>query len=272
MPARLSVSNLAWGVDHHKQVLTLLAGLGVRGVEVAPTRIAPWADLSPDRLRRYRSEVEAAGLSISSLQAIFFGVEEARLLHDSLAFEAMSEQFRLVAEIGAILGAEIAVYGAPRTRMRGNMSHESARGIAMERFSVLGDIAQSFGVSIGIEPIPGAYGGDFLTSAFEVIEFVRELRHPFVRLHLDTGCVLLAGDKIDEAIRGGIPWLRHFHVSEPQLGDFTAPTAQHGLASASLRHTGYEHWIAIEMIEQDVNPIEALSTAIRFAMTTYEIT
>lgn len=268
---QLSVSNLAWGASHNSEALALLAGLGVRGVEVAPTRIATWADLSPARMRRYRSEVEAAGLSVSSLQAIFFGVEGARLLDNVSAFQVMSEHISRVAEVGAILGAEIAVYGAPATRTRGEMCRESARNIAMERFSELGDIAQSFGVAIGIEPIPGAYGGDFLTTAFEVIEFVRELHHPFVRLHLDTGCVLLAGDNIDEAIQEGIAWLRHFHVSEPQLGNFTSPTAQHTLASDSLRRTGYKHWIAIEMREQDADPIEALSTAIRFAMATYEI-
>jgi len=88
---RISVSNLAWGAASHASALTLLSSHGVEGVEVAPTRIADWKALSPERLRAYRSEIEGAGLRVSSLQAIFFGRAEAKLLSDETAFRLMSE-------------------------------------------------------------------------------------------------------------------------------------------------------------------------------------
>ena len=271
MPMRLSVSNLAWGAEHHGEALDLLGRMGVQGIEVAPTKISQWTELTPKRIRSYRSEIEAAGLRVSSLQAIFYGVRGAALLKDPAAFQVMADHMRQVAEVGALLGAEVLVYGAPSARLRGNLSQEAAKTLAAERFAVLGDIAGYFGLTIGIEPVPEAYGGDFLTSAFDVIELVRELRHPSVRLHLDTGCVLLAGDEIDEAIREGFAWLGHFHVAEPHLGDFVNPTAKHKTASVALRHYGYDRWLAIEMREQPGNPMRALCEAIEFVRATYEL-
>jgi sugar phosphate isomerase/epimerase len=271
MPIKLSVSNLAWGAAHHGDALSLLAGLGVQGIEVAPTKIAPWTDLVPQVLHNYRSEVEAAGLRVSSLQAIFYGVHEAALLRDPAAFRVMTDHMRHVAEVGAILGAEVVVYGAPSTRLRGDLSLDVARVLAAQRVAELGDIAESFGIAIGIEPVPQAYGGDFLTSAFDVIQLVREIRHPFVRLHLDTGCVLLAGDEIDDAIREGFAWLEHFHVAEPHLGDFTRPQAKHKTAAVALRQSGYDRWLVIEMRDPPDNPIRTLCEAIQYVVATYEL-
>ncbi len=263
------MSNLAWGAEDHPQALALLTRLGVDGIEVAPTKIAPWADLSPQRLKSYRSDIEAAGLRVSSLQAIFYGVRGAALLSDPAAFQIMTDHMRQLAEVCAILGAKVAVYGAPNTRLSGDLTPDAAWALATQRLGELGDIAESCGVTIGIEPVPHAYGGKFLTSAFDVIKMVREVSHPSVRLHLDTGCVLLAGDAIDEAIRDGSAWLSHFHIAEPQLGDFSMPRAKHVEAARALRECGYAQWIAIEMRAQPIAAIEALSTAVEYAMATY---
>jgi sugar phosphate isomerase/epimerase len=181
----------------------------------------------------------------------------------------MADHMRRVAEVGAILGADVAVYGAPNTRLLGGLSLDAARALASQRFSELGDMGKSCGLTIGIESIPRAYGGEFLTSAFDVIAMVRAVHHPFVRLHLDTGCVLLAGNEIDDAIREGFEWLSHFHISEPQLADFSLPRAKHDQAAAALRQCGYSQWVAIEMQAQPVATIGALSTAIEYVMATY---
>lgn len=268
---KLSVSNLAWREADSSRVLTHLAGIGVRGVEVAPTRIAPWHELNATKIRAYRAAVEAEGLKVSSLQAIYFDMPQAKLLADNASFMLMSEHTKRVAEVGASLGAEIMVYGAPSTRKLGDQRADAVRTLASERFAVLGDIVRSWGIRIGIEPVPKTYGNDFLTSASEVLEFVRELSHPFVRLHLDTGCALLGGDTIEDSILEGSQFLDHFHAAEPHLGAFSRPEAHHKSASKALSQCGYDRWIVIEMREQIHDPIGALSTAVEYAISTYAI-
>jgi hypothetical protein len=45
------------------------------------------------------------------------------------------------------------------------------------------------------------------------------------------------------------PLVRHFHISEPNLGDFTAPEAPHADNLRVLREGGYAGWCSVEMLE-----------------------
>ena len=92
---------------------------------------------------------------------------------------------------------------------------------------------------------------------------VRDIDHPGVRVHLDTGCVALGGDSIEVAIAESKGLLVHFHAAQPQLGDFRNPLPNHGTAAAALRAIGYNRWISIEMREQSKNPVGAAENAIR---------
>ena len=268
---RLGVSNLAWPSRAEAPALALLAAGGAQGVEVAPTRIAPWDELTPQRLAAFRQGCTAAGLVVSSLQAIFYGRPEANLLDELAGFEAMAEQVRRVAGIAHALGAGIAVFGAPNSRRRGALSPADAMWRGAERLRRLGDLAAAGGLVLGMEPVPASYGADFLNHADEVVEIVRLAGHPSVRAHLDTACVSLAGDDVADAIRAAAPLLAHYHVAEPQLGPFAAPVLDHARAGAALDQVGYQGWVVIEMreVEAEDDGLGAVADAIAYARRHY---
>ena len=266
---RLAVSNLAIPDSATAHDLAALPQRGVAGIEVAPTRIAPWDALTPPRLAAYRGRMADAGLMVPSLQALLFGTEGLHLLRDPAAFDAMLAHLRHVARVGVALGAGIGVFGSPRNRQRGAMPAEAAWALARDRFAVLARAVAEEGFSLGLEPVPPVYGGDFLTVADEVIRMVAEVNHPGLRVHLDTGCVLLGGDAIATAIAAAGPALGHFHVAEPKLGPFRHPQAEHAAAAAALRRAGYDRWITIEMLEQPDGAMEAVEAAVIFAQMTY---
>ncbi len=266
---RLAISNLAWPSALDEVVFERLARLGVSGVEVAPTRLGAWDTLSHSLLADYRARIEAAGLVVSSLQAVLFGRPEFQLLGKGAPFEELREHMRNVAEIGAMLGAGVLVFGAPRNRLLGGMELESAWQCARERLHALGEITFPAGVTIGIEPVPAAYGGEFLTSWSDVLRMVTDVNHPGVRVHLDTGCVALGGGLIDEAIMASQGMLTHFHAAQPQLGDFADPLPNHGPAAAALHDVGYNRWISIEMREQQEEPLREAERAVRVVREIY---
>lgn len=266
---RLAISNLAWPSALDEVIFDRLARLGVSGVEVAPTRLGAWDVLSHSLLTDYLARVEAAGLVVSSLQAVLFGHPEFQLLGEGGLFEKLREHMHHVAEIGLTLGAGVLVLGAPRNRLLGGMELESAWQCARERLYELGEITLPAGVTIGIEPVPAAYGGEFLTSWSEVLRMVKDVDHPGVRVHLDTGCVSLGGDLIDEAITASKGMLTHFHASQPQLADFEKPLPNHVPAAAALHDVGYNRWISIEMREQPEEPVRAAERAVRVVRRIY---
>jgi len=251
-------------------VLPGLVKLGLRGVEVAPTRIAPWGELSPSRLAAYGTMLNAMGLSVAALQSILFNVPDISLLGDKASFDRLLDHLRRVAGVATVLGAQVAVFGSPRQRARGEMSAETAFLLGTERLHACAQVYMSeAGGTIGLEPVPAHYGGDFLCTAQEVTAMVHVVDHPGLRLHLDTGCVMLGSGCIASAITEGRDILAHFHIAEPDLGEFGAPLVDHAAASQALLAANYAGWRSIEMREVP-DWQTACETAVRFALSTYE--
>jgi len=266
---RLAVSNLAWPAAAEEAAFGRLAALGVAGVEVAPTRLAPWKELTPAILTDYRTRLEREGLRVSSLQAILFGCDDLQLLSEAGSFTGLCEHIRRVADIAALLGARVLVFGAPRNRRRGDMPEAEAWRLGRDRLRALGEIAAARNTVIGIEPVPAFYGGDFLASWQDVLRMVRELDHPGIRVHLDTGCVGLGGGSIGDAIDASIEWLIHFHAAQPGLAGFAEPAANHAEAGTALRAAAYDNWLAIEMREQEGDALGATETAVHAVLRLY---
>lgn len=266
----IALSNLAIPRDAALPLLERLAADGLRGVEVAPTRLAPWDALTPAMVQAHRAELAALGLAVPSLQAILFGVEGVALLEGEEAFERLLEHLRRVAGIAQAFGAGVAVFGSPRQRSRGALPEAEAFALGAARLRRCAEACWEEGrLALGLEPVPAAYGGDFLPTWQECLAMVETVSHPGLRLHLDTGCVRLGGGDIAEAIAAGRAVLAHFHAAEPGLAGFAAPVAAHAEAAQALRAAGYAGWVSLEMRE-DPDWRALVPQAVAFVRDTYE--
>ena len=266
---RLALSNLALKGDPPVDYLRRLASMGVAGIEVAPTRVAAWQDLDDEVLNAYRDKVESAGLVVSSLQALLYGINDAHLLRDEAAFEMMRAHLQRVARAGARLGAGVGVFGSPRNRQKGEMDADEAWALGRARFRALAETVADEGFSLGLEPVPAFYGGDFVETAEAVIEMVRQVDHPGLRIHLDTGCVTLGGGDIGAAIDAAGSELGHFHIAEPKLAGLRHSVIDHAAAAAGLARQKYDKWVAIEMLEPADGSDEDVFYSVEFAIATY---
>ena len=269
MKTKFAVSNLAWPAHMDVLAMELLPAMGVNGVEVAPTKIANWSDLTYSLLLDFRQRIQNAGLIVSSLQAILFDLPSYQLLDDVEQFKYFESHFFRLTEIADILGAKNLVFGSPKNRKLCGLSNRDAWQVGLERMDRLGSIANSAGIIIGIEPVPIFYGNEFLTSWRQVLSFVDELSNPGVRVHLDTGCVAMNGDSILEAITSCANVMCHFQVAQPQLADFAIPHPDHLIAAKALEKIEYSKWISLEMQQSKLNSIETITHAVKFVTSTY---
>jgi len=261
---KLAASIIAWPADLDAAAFTLLAAGGVGAIEVAPTRVWPqWKGINSESARAFRSAVESSGLSISSLQSVLFQKPELRLFGSDQDRQAMYEHLCRCADLTAELGADCMVFGAPKNRTRGALSEENAFAIAVEFFCKAGEYCAQREVCVGFEANPEEYGCDFATDSRTAARLVRAAGSRGFRLHLDTACLHLAGEDPSRAIADNIDILRHFHVSEPYLGGFSAPSLPHGTIAQTLRRLRYDRWVTVEMRAVD-GPLSALEEAIRF--------
>lgn len=273
---RLSVSNLALPMPElSDSEYAGLVAAGLSGLELAPTRVAPWPDLTAEVARNHARHLADNGLAVSSLQALLYGTEGMALLKDAAAFDAMKAHMGRVAALCAAFGAKVGVFGAPFQRARGDMTAEAAFDLGRARFAELAAICHDQGMVIGLEPVPAHYRGDFLPGWRDVLAMVEAVDHPGLGVHLDTACVTLGGDDIAEAIGACRRRLVHFHAAEPDLKSFQAPCPSHACAARALAEAEAEDglnlpWIAIEMLNRsEARDLSEVLRAIAYVLETY---
>lgn len=265
---KLAISNLAWPSRLDSEVADTLAVHGVDAIEAAPGRL----NEDPTRITlaqaaAFRRVWAARGIGVSAMQALFFGGPTCSLFAGVAARRELADHLVLIAEVAATLDAPLLVFGSPRNRARGDLPHEEAMKVAAEFFFDAAERIQAYGARIVIEPIPAAYGCDFLNTAAEALRLA-QATDELIGMHLDSGCMTLAGEAVDEAIANAASRLCHFHVSEKDLAPIGSGTVRHEAFAAALKANRYEKRLSVEMRETST-PVASIDQALRHARGAY---
>jgi D-psicose/D-tagatose/L-ribulose 3-epimerase len=243
----LSISNIAWPADADTAALDLVAELGFQGVEIAPGKVfGDIATASLDEVRTYRDRLEARGLGVPALQAIFHGVSGAHLFNSEATRARMGEHLRRVAAVAGALGAGACVFGAPALRDPGPLPLDEALAVATRFFR---DIAPAFAaqrVALCFEANPPLYGCRFVTATEDAFDLVNSIDAPGIALQLDTGTMFVNGE--DPSIIARVfSRIGHVHVSEPGLAPIGSSRVDHKPIATALDDINYVGWVSIEM-------------------------
>lgn len=259
------MSNIAWDPPCDAEVASVLRAQGVDAVEVAPTKT--WPDprqAGEDDARRERERWQRLGLEVVATQSLLFGRPDLMLFGDADQRNAFREHLVHMVRLGAQMGARAQVFGSPKNRRRGGLDQAQAFQVAAEVFVRVAAAAQDAGTVVVVEANPPHYGADFLTSAHEAAELVSEVCSPGLRLHLDTACMLLAGDDPVECATRYAGLLSHVHLSAPDLGPVgERPDPAYAPFLSALTQAGYSGAVSVEMRPR-ADPVGSVRTAITY--------
>ena len=258
----LGISNIAWSRAEDEAVAEFLANSPLTLVEIAPTSISPDLVATPEQTwADCRAYWNTRGLQISSLQALLFGKPELTIFESEERRNATRDYLGVVFRIAQILGAGPLVFGSPKNRRTpDDMPADAAMEIAVDFFNQLGDLAETHGVTVCLEPNPPEYGANFAHTVDFAGEVVTAVNHPRIRLMLDMGGMQISGDDIDAVVRKYGASIAHFHASNPFLKECTDLTP-HRIAAAALKAVGYQGDVVLEMGRQE-SGIDAVRTAV----------
>lgn len=233
---KLAVSNIAWPLEFETECLEILKSRFISHLEIAPTKY--WVDLnivSGEQITNKRNEIEKIGMSIISAQSLLFGKPEMKVFGSDVEVNATFEYLKKVVDICSSFGCKALVFGSPKNRLKGNRSFSDAVKEAKPLFQKLGTYCESKGTTLCIEPNAVSYGCDFVTNVDEAIQLVSAVATRGFGLHLDTGNMIMAGEKVSEAIEKAADLIHHFHISAPYLTP----------VSALKDHLSSKDWITI---------------------------
>jgi len=249
---RFAYSNIAWDVHDDPDILALLRANGITGIEVAPTKVWPeWEAITLPAAVAYREKLREQGFEIPALQALLFGRPQARLFDERGEAELLKHLAHVAAIAGA-LGAKAAVFGAPRQRDRKELGAHQALEQAVPVLRRAAALFADQGSCLCIEPNPRQYGCNFICTGAEGAELVRAVDHEGFKLHLDAAELYLENEELAALLPSVAADLRHFHISEPDLGDFLAPLVPHADNLRALEEIGYTGWCSVEMRKPSV--------------------
>lgn len=269
---KLVVSNIAWTNEEEVAVAEKLQSLGVKYVEIAPTK--KWADPTSAPAQEvvdYKDFWQSFGIEIVAFQSMLFSRPDLKIFESDENRQEALNYLKEFTRLANDFGAGVMVYGSPKNRQRGEMDIETANDIAIQFFREIGENAQKLGVEFCIEPNPTAYACDFVVNAQEGIDIVEEVNNQGFGLHLDIAGMTLAGDDVKESIRKAAPLLKHFHVSAPMLGQVEdREDVDYRGSAEALKEIDYQGFVSIEMRPgTEGENVDRVEKAVRFAQGIY---
>jgi len=175
-----------------------------------------------------------------------------------------------VCRIGAGLGATRIVFGSPKNRDRTGLNDIQVMEIAIPFFKRLGDVAQSYGVTLCLEPNPPCYGANFMTTSAETAEVVKQIAHPAIRMQLDTGALAINTEEPAEVLQNSAMLIGHIHASEPDLVPLGDGATNHAAMAEAVLQRLPRHVVSIEMVATKYEPHHvSIERALRVAIRHY---
>lgn len=268
----LAVSSIAWAAKEEAAIAEKLHELGVKYVELAPTKI--WDDPTRVSVESAHDVVEwwkKYGIEVVAFQSMLFARPDLKLFENA---DNRAECLRYLKDfivLAGRMGVKKMVFGSPKNRQRTGMTIEEADVIAKSFFSELGEVAAIHGVVLCLEPNAPQYNCNYITTASEGAALVRSVSSAGFGLHLDTACMSLAGDDMASSIIGYANILEHFHISSPMLEQVEARVdVDHAAAAKALRSINYDKIISIEMRPGEIGTnVDRVKKAVQFAQNTY---
>ncbi|MCK9187974.1 sugar phosphate isomerase/epimerase [Acidithiobacillus sp.] len=267
------MSNIAWDITEDEEVSQLLCRYSIDAVDVAPGKYFPDPEGASDRdIAHVSAWWTKRGIEITGMQALLFGTNGLNLFGPAEVQNAMLRHLTAVCRIGGRLGATRLVFGSPKNRDRSGLTDQKAIDVAVPFFRRLGDIAESHGVVVCLEPTPRCYGANFMTTTAETVRLVQYVGHTSIKVQLDTGALTINGDDAAAVLDSCAQSVGHVHASEPGLLPIGDGSTDHGNVSAALEKNLPGHVVSIEMLATANEPhVVSIERALKSAINSYRI-
>ena len=267
---RIAISNIAWDVSEDEGIAGLLTRYQVDAIDIAPGKYFPdLAHTTEAQMLKVKNWWQDRGIEITGMQALLFGTTGLNVFGTMQSQEAMLDHLASVCRIGSVIGATKLVFGSPKNRDRTGLSDLETIAKAVPFFRRLGNIAQSHGVMICLEPNPVAYGSNFMTNSSETAQVVRAIAHPAIRMQFDTGALVMNQEDPIIVLKDCSSLIGHIHASEPNLlpiGGLGVGRTNHADMSAAIKQYLPNQLVSIEMVAtKDEAHIKSIECALKVA-------
>lgn len=183
----------------------------VEYLEIVPTKIKPFKDLSIFDLLDYKTRLGQLGLSPYSLLSLFYTLDIPDVSHTEDITNHLVKLNHYMVE----LNCDLMVYGSPTMR-KAIPQWESH---CHEIFSNLDKELSKSGKYLIIEPVALSYGAEFFTTIDDIVKFLDKYQYSNIYTMIDTHNLFLENQDPIEKYLEYKDYIKHIHVAEIGLGE-----------------------------------------------------
>lgn len=248
-----------------EEVCRSVADTGYDGVEIAPFTFGPSVtDVSPERRREIRQAAADHGLEIVGLHWLLVSPKGLHVhTRDDALRTRTVDYLRALVDFAGDIGAPVMIFGSPFQRKLEDADRAGAWQRTQDSYRRLLPHLAERGVRLCQESLP-APECDFILTAAEAAQMVRELDHPNFRLMLDVKSMCSEDRPPDAIIREFAPLVEHFHANDanrrgPGFGDTDfRPIA------AALQEVAYAGYVSVEVFDYSPDPVTIARESLRY--------
>jgi len=254
-----------WPMD---RIFSYAAQLGYDGIEIAPYTLADSVtEISHEKRKAIRRAAEENGIEIIGLHWLLVKPEGLYINHpDEFIRIKTQEYIEALIHFCADIGGKVLIHGSGHQReVQEKCTFREAWEWARETFEACLETARKRNVIYCIEPLTRA-STNFINTVEEALRMVKEIRHPNFKMVFDCRSATTHEESIITALLRALESraLYHVHVNDatgrgPGFGEtkFT-PILK------TLRESGYQRHISVEVFEYDPNPETVASRSIGY--------
>ena len=230
--------------------------LGYQGIELAPFTFGDSVEsISVAERKALASSARDFGLEVIGLHWLLATPQGLYLNHpDKSIRKTTTNYLKSLIAFCSDLGGRLMVFGSPKQRnVHPDLDTTTAWKYAIDAFRSCVQAAQECDVTIAIEPLAPTET-DFINTAQQAVEMIKEIHHPNFRLHLDVKAMCSEKGPIERIIRDNSAWLAHFHANDANLRGPGFGDTDYGPIARALKDIGYQGYISVEVFDYKPDP------------------
>lgn len=247
-------------------VCTSAKKAGYQGVEIAPFTLGKLAnEVTAEERASIRNAAAANDIEVVGLHWVLAQTEGFYINHPDKAVRDKTAQYLIdLANLCGDINGSVIIFGSPKQRsVYEGLSRQQAWDYAVDTFRKMLPALEERNVVFCLEPL-GPEETDFLNTAAEAAEMIKEIDSPYFQLLLDVKAMSTESTPIPEIIRANKDIVKHFHANDanrcgPGFGDTDfVPIAQ------ALKEIDYNGWVSVEVFDFKPDPVTIATKSMEY--------